>query len=260
MGPNVDVSLTHGSAVVSIVAPAELAQRLQPLVDSFSINKSSAITSIELHTKLLEHCATRDQDAALVVLEAFCQKYDIPATDIHIVVQQQNLDEDAAQLVLRAYFLLWEVAAARRCYRSSKHTPLPALFATDSLRLTAMFGGQPGSSNYLVEARWLLDVYRPLLSDYVARMAAFLKCQARDARLEPVYKKGLDVLQWLAQPESAPDTEYLVSAPVSMPLTGLVQLMQIIVLHKTLGVSPGDLARHFNGKKTPSTSANPPFA
>ncbi|PIA12744.1 hypothetical protein COEREDRAFT_67958 [Coemansia reversa NRRL 1564] len=109
-----------------------------------------------------------------------------------------------------------------------------------------MFGGQPGSSSYLDEARWLLDVYRPLLSDYFMHLATFLDCQICDARLAPVYIKGLDVLQWLTNPESAPDTEYLVSAPVSMPLTGLVQLMQITVMHKTLGISPGELTQHFN--------------
>ncbi|KAJ2076549.1 fatty acid synthase alpha subunit Lsd1, partial [Coemansia sp. RSA 988] len=199
-----------------------------------------------LHAKFLKYCAGHNQDIALVVLEGFCQEYGIPATDIHVVIQQHDLDEDAAQLVLRSYFLLWEVIDARCCYRSFKHTPPPALFSTESLRLTAMFGGQPGSSNYLVEARWLLEIYRPLLSDYVARMAAFLKSQSCDTRLAPAYKEGFDVLKWLVQPELMPNAEYLISAPVSMPLTGLVQLMQIIVLHKTLGVSPGDLARRFN--------------
>ncbi|PIA16014.1 hypothetical protein COEREDRAFT_97668 [Coemansia reversa NRRL 1564] len=246
MNGNTVVGLTHGSAVVRIATSTVLAQQLQSLVDNILIDKNTVISSIELHAQLLEYCAARNQDAALVVLEALCQAHNIPITDIHVVIQQNTLNEDAARLVLRAYYSLWNIAAAHRCYRSAKHTPPPALFSTDSLQLTAMFGGQPGSSSYLAEARWLLDVYRPLLSDYVTRMALFLKCQVRDARLAPVYKKGLDLLQWLTRPESAPDAEYLVSAPVSMPLTGLVQLMQITVLQKTLGVSPGDLAQYFN--------------
>ncbi|KAJ2305819.1 hypothetical protein IWW55_001743, partial [Coemansia sp. RSA 2706] len=99
-----------------------------------------------------------------------------------------------------------------------------------------MFGGQPGSSAYLAEARRMLDVYRPLLIDYVARMSAFLDGESKDPRFEPVYAEGLDVLRWLTHADSEPDAEYLITAPVSMPLTGLVQLMRVMVLFKTLGV------------------------
>ncbi|KAJ2806144.1 hypothetical protein H4R20_001802 [Coemansia guatemalensis] len=241
------IFIRSGGLAIKVAVVPEFATQLKELADAFG--DSSAVTShIELYARFLEHCAVHNEIATLIVLEAFCQSYGVPKSDIHVVVQQHALDENAVQLVLRAYYLLWNISDACRCYRNAEHTQLPALFASDSLHLTAMFGGQPGSSNYLTEARWLFNVYRPLLSDYVTHLAAFLESQSRDIRLAPAYKKGLDVLQWLTQAESAPDSEYLVSAPVSMPLIGLVQLMQITVLHKTLGVSPGDLARHFSGK------------
>ncbi|KAJ2436683.1 hypothetical protein IWW46_005657, partial [Coemansia sp. RSA 2440] len=162
---------------------------------------------------------------------------------------QHSIDETAARQVLKAYYLLWDVPAARHCYFGSDSAAMPALFAPDNAHVAAMFGGQPGSSSYLDEARWLLDMYRPLLTDFVAHMSAFLDTESRDVQFALLFKEGLDVLQWLTQSESAPDAEYLVSAPVSMPLTGLVQLMQIMVLSKTLGVSPGQFSQLFKGKQ-----------
>ncbi|KAJ2709241.1 beta subunit of fatty acid synthetase, partial [Coemansia spiralis] len=204
-----------------------------------------ALAPIETHAQFLEHCAAHSEAAAVAVLEALCREYGIPSTDVHAVVQQHGLDEAAAQRVLRAYYLLWSAEAARHCYPAAGAQPLPALFASGETRLLAMFGGQPGSTAYIAEARWLLDVYRPLLGDFVARMSAHLAALALDDRLSVVYKKGLDVHKWLTGLE--PDAEYLVSAPVSMPLTGLVQLMHVMVLHKTLGVSPGELLHCFKG-------------
>ncbi|KAI8321102.1 hypothetical protein GQ54DRAFT_241681, partial [Martensiomyces pterosporus] len=46
-------------------------------------------------------------------------------------------------------------------------------------------------------------------------------------------------------PESQPDSEYLLTVPVSMPAVGLIQLMQVMVAFKTLGLSPGELAKSF---------------
>ncbi|KAJ2616190.1 fatty acid synthase alpha subunit Lsd1 [Coemansia sp. RSA 1365] len=230
------IVINGGSVRIEIAVEPKLAIQLQELAYSFG-NSSSVTSYIQLHAMFLEHCATHNQEAALVVLESLCQTYDIPVTNIHVVVQQHALDEDAAQLVLRAYYSLWNVAAACHCYRNANPTLPPVLFATDSLQLTAMFGGQPGSSSYLAEARWLLDIYRPLLTEYVTHLSAFLESQSHDTRLAPAYKEGLDVVQWLSHPKSTPNSEYLVSAPISMPLTGLVQLMQIAVLYKTLVVA-----------------------
>ncbi|KAJ2812529.1 fatty acid synthase alpha subunit Lsd1 [Coemansia furcata] len=42
-----------------------------------------------------------------------------------------------------------------------------------------------------------------------------------------------------------PDEQYLLSIPVCLPLVGLIQLMHVVVLYKTLGVSPGDLVKRF---------------
>ncbi|KAJ2776985.1 hypothetical protein H4R18_005382, partial [Coemansia javaensis] len=191
-------SIASGAITVDIPAPPAVYDRLCTLASTLGVSKQPA-SAIELHACFLEHCAQNDEAAAVAVLEAMCREHGIPDTNIHIVIQQHGLDEDAAQRVLRAYYRLWSVQGARHCYFAAEK---PALLASGAARPMAMFGGQPGSGAYLAEARWLLDVYRPLVGDYASRMAAFLSGLAQDGRLAPVYDRGLDVLRWLAHPPS----------------------------------------------------------
>ncbi|KAJ2776028.1 hypothetical protein H4R18_005902, partial [Coemansia javaensis] len=228
------VDVVCSGAAIKLHVPAGCHGLVSELASSFDAG-AEAMSGLELHACFLEHCAPSNEAAAVAVLEAMCRKYGVPDTNIHVAIQQHGLDEGAAQRVLRAYYQLWNVQDAQRCYFAAEK---PALLASDAARPMAIFGGHPGSTAYLAEARWLLDVYRPLIGDYVSRMAAFLSDLARDERLEPAYEEGLDVLRWLAHPSSEPEYEYLVSAPVSIPLVELTQLMHIMVLYKTLGVSP----------------------
>ncbi|KAI8317976.1 hypothetical protein GQ54DRAFT_294624, partial [Martensiomyces pterosporus] len=76
-------------------------------------------------------------------------------------------------------------------------------------------------------------------------MSAFLQRESQDHRISRCYAKGLDIAHWLASPESQPDSEYLLTVPVSIPAVGFIQLMQVMVAFKTLGLSPGQLAKSF---------------
>ncbi|KAJ1998698.1 fatty acid synthase alpha subunit Lsd1, partial [Coemansia thaxteri] len=109
----------------------------------------------------------------------------------------------------------------------------------------ALFGGQRGTTSYMDEAAWMLDVYRPLLLDFVSHMSAFLHRESQDERVSYVYPKGLGILKWLTIDGTMPDEQYLLSIPVSMPLVGLAQLMHVMVLYKTLRVTPGELVKGF---------------
>ncbi|KAJ2842305.1 hypothetical protein GGI22_007594, partial [Coemansia erecta] len=76
-------------------------------------------------------------------------------------------------------------------------------------------------------------------------MSAFLDAESKDPRVAQVYRKGLDVYKWICQPETAPNENYVCGAAISLPIVGLTQLMQIMVLFKTLRVSPGELVSRF---------------
>ncbi|KAJ2835076.1 hypothetical protein GGI24_000044 [Coemansia furcata] len=125
--------------------------------------------------------------------------------------------------------------------------PRGALFSTPSHRLLAMFGGQGGVDNFIEETRSVYFTYHPLVENFVSRMCEFLKREAAEPSFVRVYQRGLDVLAWLEQPERVPAQEYMISVPVSIPVVGLTQLMQVVVLYKTLGMSPAELAAAFEG-------------
>ncbi|KAJ2811657.1 fatty acid synthase alpha subunit Lsd1, partial [Coemansia sp. 'formosensis'] len=220
---------------------------VQELIRSFSIDPANILSAIELHAAFIQHCVeSGSPEAALAVFDAFSQTYGTDTSNIHVIVQARGLDEAAARRMLKGYFSAWSIASndsLPSSLRSAAATP--ALFATESAGLMAMFGGQRGTGNYLDEAVWLFDVYRPLLTDFVSRMSAFLHRESQDTRVRFVYPKGLDVLNWLTTSGSMPDEPYLLSIPVCQPLVALIQLMHVMVLYKTLGVSPGDLVTCF---------------
>ncbi|KAJ2867196.1 fatty acid synthase alpha subunit Lsd1 [Coemansia aciculifera] len=241
------VCVNHGSNSIEIAVSVELTDMVQALADSFSADSTESLSAIELHAAFIQHCVEfGSSEAALAVFGAFCQPYGTATSDIHVIVQAQGLDEAAARRVLKGYFSAWSIAN-----NHSSSSPLrpaastPALFATESAGLMAMFGGQRGTDSYLDEAEWLLDVYHPLLIDFVSRMSAFLHCESQDKRVSFVYSKGLDVFNWLTTASTMPDEQYLLSAPVCQPLFALTQLMHVMVLHKTLGISPGELVKRF---------------
>ncbi|KAJ1887819.1 beta subunit of fatty acid synthetase, partial [Coemansia sp. IMI 209127] len=110
----------------------------------------------------------------------------------------------------------------------------------------AVFSGiYSDSGSQMDEITWLYDVYCPLLSDYVASMSAFMDSVAKDGQAALAYPGGLDIFGWLSKPSSAPATEYLSQHAVSAPLFGLKQFMRIMVLYKTLGMSPGQFVDQF---------------
>ncbi|KAJ2756795.1 fatty acid synthase alpha subunit Lsd1, partial [Coemansia nantahalensis] len=106
--------------------------------------------------------------------------------------------------------------------------------------------------NYIDEARSIFSAYRPLVADFVARMSDFMKREAAEPQVAALYPHGLDALRWIQEPDETPALEYMVTVPVCIPLVGLIQLMHVMVLYKTLGISPGELADRFQCKCTPS--------
>ncbi|KAJ2814787.1 fatty acid synthase alpha subunit Lsd1, partial [Coemansia sp. 'formosensis'] len=241
------IQLERGSAVAIFGVSSSSATFVQELVHTFSTNPAEHLSAIELHAAFIQHCVESGSlEAALAVFDAFSQTYGTATSNIHVVIQDLGLDEDAARRVLKGYFSAWPFVNRHDDPLATKPiAPASALFAADSLGLMAMFGGQRGTSNYLDEAEWLLDVYQPLLIDFVAHMSAFLHRESQDKRISFVYSKGMDVLDWLNKSNAMPDEQYLLSIPICLPLVGLIQLMHVVVLYKTLGVSPGELVKRF---------------
>ncbi|KAI9845579.1 MAG: beta subunit of fatty acid synthetase [Sclerophora amabilis] len=111
----------------------------------------------------------------------------------------------------------------------------------------AIFGGQGNIEEYFEELREIYTTYLPFVEDLITTAADLLQSLARDRRAEKLFSKGLNIVGWLQDPDTTPDIDYLVSAPVSLPLIGLVQLSHYYVTCKVLGRSPGDVCERLSG-------------
>ena len=144
-----------------------------------------------------------------------------------------------------------------RCYyaaRAASNRPIrpheSALFRAaddENARVYSIFGGQGNIEEYFDELRELYNTYPSFVDDLITQAAELLQTLARDPRAEKLYSKGLDILSWLHDPEATPDVDYLVSAPVSFPLIGLVQLAHYTVTCKVLGLMPGQFRDRLSG-------------
>ncbi|KAJ2005058.1 hypothetical protein GGI04_002393 [Coemansia thaxteri] len=178
--------IQHGAVGLDLEVPVDDLDRVQTLAISFSAGPTEALSSIELHADFILYCVEHGSPgAALAVFDAFCRAFDTAATDIHVVVQAQGLDEPAVRRVLKGYFSAWSIVTSQRGLLAWPVAPAPALFTdagAEPAGLMALFGGQRGVGSYVDETVWLFDVYRPLLLDYVSHMSAFLHRESQDRR------------------------------------------------------------------------------
>jgi fatty acid synthase subunit beta len=119
--------------------------------------------------------------------------------------------------------------------------------ADGNAKLYAVFGGQGNIEEYFEELRDIYTTYSVFLDDFVTQSAAHLLALSRNHSALKLYPKGLDVMRWLQNRDAQPDTDYLVSAPVSLPLIGLTQLAHYIVTCRVLGTDPGSLRSLLQG-------------
>lgn len=114
-------------------------------------------------------------------------------------------------------------------------------------RIFAIFGGQGNTDNYFGELREIYVTYRHFVKDFISWGSEILQKLSQQPRAEKMYSRGLDAMGWLQNPDEQPDTGYLISAPVSFPLIGLLQLVQYSLTCKLLGTSPGHLSDYLTG-------------
>ncbi|KAF9768849.1 hypothetical protein IL306_013809 [Fusarium sp. DS 682] len=117
-----------------------------------------------------------------------------------------------------------------------------------STEIYTVFGGQGLRSDRIEELRELMDTYTSMTRDIIHDSTTLLDNLSRTnnitSRLLP---QGLSVLSWLQDPDQVPNSEYLNSAPASVPLIGLVQLVNYEVTCKALGLTPGQFRSHIAG-------------
>ena len=114
----------------------------------------------------------------------------------------------------------------------------------------ALFGGQGTNKVYFDKLQNLYDIYKPFVP-----VAPFVQTLTKDI-LAPLfameeastyYTFGLDVVSLLSGTTARPAVSYLTWAPISLPLIGLTQLVQYLVIFHVAGLTPGKLRSRLSG-------------
>jgi fatty acid synthase subunit beta len=213
----------------------------------------SEITDIELAARFLYFASNRAATESQFLLVArtlfvdFRSQY-LKNNDVHAVTRA--LSAESKKTVIKGYFNA--LVVLKDVLTPEEAAPVKsALFEAASrgdAKLFAIFGGQGNIEEYFDELEDIWVTYQGIVKSFVNRMADVLAEYARSPDAKVLHSKGLDVLRWLEDPTSRPDVQYLISAPVSLPLIGLAQILQYYVMVHVLGRTFSDVRDLFAGK------------
>ena len=194
------------------------------------------------HWEGLEHDHI-GREALLLLFNSFETSF-LQEDEIHALVATLPGNRSKRLAVVQAYY-----EAHHALYGVMKPCEPNLLRAAQDgdARIYAIFGGQGIKEDYFGELKEMYFTYRPFVRDLLLWGSEVLRELSEDSRTGNTYLKGLDPFQWLQNPDEEPDIDYLISAPVSFPLIGLLQLLQFSLTCRLLGFSPGRLRESLVG-------------
>ena len=253
------LSLTHGSLEHTLLIPTAIHYYASGVKDRFTASlpeptdelaqDDEPSSAAELVARYLGYIAAEvdDGEDLVEVLKLVLNDFErafLQGNDIHVLAVSLPGITQKKLVVVQSYY-----AARASANRPLKSHP-SALFRAaedEEAGLYAIFGGQGNIEEYFDELREVYTTYPSFVEKLVEDSAELLQSLSRDPRAEKLYSQGLDVMRWLHDKDTQPDTGYLVSAPVSLPLIGLVQLAHYTVTCKAMGQTPGDIRQRFLG-------------
>ncbi|KAK0629611.1 acyl transferase domain-containing protein [Bombardia bombarda] len=258
------LTIAHGSLETSFLIPTSLHYHASALKERFSTSlptptdelaqddePSSVVELVARYMGFIANEVAQGEDdtqgsyedVLKIILNEFERAF-LVGNDVHaLVAALPGIDEKKLE-VIRSYF------AARSASNRGIKPHESALFrAADegSAKLYNIYGGQGNIEEYFEELRELFATYPSFVGELIASSAELLQTLSSHPSAEKLYSKGLDIMSWLQSPDATPDVGYLISAPVSFPLIGLVQLAHYQITCKVLGLHPGVLRDRISG-------------
>lgn len=254
--------LGHGSLEHSFLIPTSLHYNASQLRENFSLSLPAPTDELaqddepssvaELVARFLGFIAKQleqgeDPDFFEEVLKHTMNEFErafLRGNEVHALAATLPGIVEKKLITVQCYY------AARAALDRPMKSHTSALFREaddDNAKIYTIFGGQGNIQEYFDELREVWATYPSVVEDFISTSAAQLLALSRNPSAEKLYSKGLDVMRWLRNVDSQPDLDYLVSAPVSFPLIGLVQLAHYVVLCKVMGTDPGFIREHFKG-------------
>ncbi|EEP79612.1 predicted protein [Uncinocarpus reesii 1704] len=257
---NQTVTLREGSIECSIKLPRSLLSRCLQLSKKFQDIRAQSTTiagdpsrsPIELFSKftqfiidsVFDESNAEHPDIPLLreMVTIFRHKF-LGDENIHAAVASNHNDIPTQRSIIRTFLKACSLTGSEH---SSSESRLLVDVRNDNARLMALFNGQ-GVETYFEELLDSYKAYRDVVVDLVSSLSGCLMYLAEDAAIKDLYPEGLNVHKWLDTPEARPNNEYLLSAPVSVPLIGLSQLLSYAITCINLKVSPGEFRRYLSG-------------
>ncbi|KAK4493919.1 hypothetical protein PRZ48_015105 [Zasmidium cellare] len=256
------LTITHGSLEYNFLIPTALHFNATQLKDAFlqtlpeptdelaQDDEPSSVT--ELVARYIGFVAKEveegeDPELFTEVLKLVLQEFErafLRGNEVHAIAANLPGIVEKKLVTVQAYYAAR--AAVKRPIRAHESALLREA-ADENAYIYAVFGGQGNIEEYFDELREIYVTYPSLVRDFLNVAAQHLQYLSRDQRAFKSYAKGLDILRWLDNKDTQPDTDYLVSAPVSFPLIGLTQLAHYVVTCRVLGTHPGHVRDRLAG-------------
>lgn len=235
-------------------------ERFLATISASSDEETSVSSNVELASRFLLHLIEQDElddnkrslKARDECIESLLWRIEadfLGCADIHTFASQLPGNAKQRQVVIQAYTAAM-ANTKREVHQAELETALfPSAAAERTAKTYAIFGGQGNTIDYFGELRTVFKTYGPLIERLlIVAEQTFqdLLANAPTTRLRQ-YSGGMAIVQWLREPGSSPDQDYLLSAPVSCPLIGLLQLVNFAIVCRCLRRTPGEVLDHVSG-------------
>ncbi|KAL9596244.1 MAG: hypothetical protein Q9179_004685 [Wetmoreana sp. 5 TL-2023] len=251
------LQLAWGSLKHLFLVPSSIHGHARYLIDTYVASISERIertyTTVEelavglvAHITQFEHSSV-DFTLTRQVLSHLVRQVEtdlLRGDDIHTFAASLPDRQQASSVFIKDYY---EAVTALKLGTRRRESNLLRDARDGKAKIFAILGGQGMLENYFEELEDIYSTYRHLVSGLIVQMAEHLDLLARLPKTEKLFPKGLRALTWLHNTEEKPDTAYLLAAPVSFPLIGLIQLAHYTVTCQLLGMNPGELRDSFEG-------------
>lgn len=251
------LSVSTGVYLTASQLQTAFTKTLEPLTEGY-LSDNEPSSPGELLAKFLgyvasmvdDHVRSDYDDVLQIALSDFESTY-MRGDEVHTLasklLQSEEYTTTLAKVkgLIRNYF--FACSKARVPVTRSKSILFKSA-ASGAARLVAIFGGQGNIDNYFEELRELHHTYGSLVADVIEVAAEHVTSLVHSVdHAGKVFTSGFDFKQWLEQPKSTPDNDYLLSIPISCPMIGLIQLAHYVLVARILGLTPGELGSHLVG-------------
>lgn len=110
-----------------------------------------------------------------------------------------------------------------------------------------VFSGQGSDPSYFNDLHRTFTTYRAIFGSLVEKSSYLLQPFSSLDEFSEHFRHGFDLVAWLEDPDSRPADAYLLEAPLSLPLIGLLPMMHYKATSILMGCGPRDMQQLLAG-------------